>query len=487
MVKMIIRKVLIYALTKYMRFFMNLENKILKIKEKLPINKSYDVIAREVSVNNKRAYFIFIDGFAKDEILYYFLERIQKDCDDFNRLEQFVNTEVSYVESQIIKNDTEFNKLSLPILSGMFGLIFEDFDDYILLDTREYPVRGISESQVEKVIRGAKDSFVETIIFNSALIRRRIRSEKLIFEIEKIGEYSKTDIAISYIDGLVDEKILDTVRNKIKNIDTKVIILGAEYIEDFIFNKRWHNPLPLVKYTERPDVASSYLSEGHIVLLIDTCPVAVVLPVSIFHFGQHIGDYNVKFINGTIAKLFRFLSMLIATFLAPVFVYLGDYTKVFDEISKKGDSPEEVLFSVFGQIVILEISFFILQGSSLHIPAQIAPLIGVIGGLLLSDITVKLGIFTPISLVCMTATVITTYCIPSVEFSDALRVFRFFMIILAGFFGLKGLIMSIVIVLIITYSTQTLEGAKKYTYPLVPFNFNDLKSLLFRENVKDMR
>ncbi len=463
------------------------DDKILKLKSLLPIDTSFDVLGREIIIDNKRAYFVFVDGFSKDEILYYLLNDIQKNCESFDNLEQFVKKDISYIECDIIKNDEEFKTLTMSVLCGMFALIIDGFSDYILLDTREYPVRGVSESEVEKVIRGSKDSFVETILFNTALIRRRIRSEKLVFEIEKVGNFSKTDLAISYIDGLVNQEVLNTIREKIKNIDTNAIVLSSEYIEEFLFKKKWYNPLPLVKYTERPDVASSYLAEGYVVLIVDTSPVAIVLPVYIFNFMQHIGDYNAKFINGTLTRFFRLLSTLLMTFLAPVFVYLADNTKVFESIAKKGDVADEILFSYFIQIMILEVAFLILQFSSIHIPAQIAPLIGIIGGLLLGDIAIKLGIFTPIALLTMVITVITTYAIPSMEFSDSLRIFRFFIIIATGVFGLKGLIISILFMIIITLTTETIKGAKRYTYPLIPFDFSDLKSLILRENAKDMK
>ncbi len=464
---------------------MNLQDKILSIKKQIPIDESFDILSREIKICDKNAFIVFVDGFAKDEILYYFLDYVQNSNKGFTDLDDFTKSQVAYIECEVVTDDGDYMEAATSVLSGMFLLVFEDYDGYVLLDTREYPSRAIEESSVEKVIRGAKDSFTETIIFNTALIRRRIRSSKLIFEIDKIGQYSKTDIAISYVDGLVNETVLNTVKEKIKNINTNEVILGAEYIEDFLFKKRWYNPLPLVKYTERPDVAAAYLSEGYVVIIIDTCPVAVVLPVSILHFTQHIGDYNVKFINGTFNIIFRIFSTLLSTFFAPIFVYLADHTSVLESISKKGDVPDEIYFSNFHQIIILEIMFLTLQMSSLHIPTQIATIIGILGGVVLSDIAIKLGIITPLSLLAMTVTVITTYSIPNVEFSNALRFFRFFMILSTGFFGLKGLIASMIILAIITVTTETIDGGKRYTYPLIPFNFKDLKSLLIRKNVKD--
>ncbi len=462
-----------------------IEQKIDEIKKVLPIDKSFDVIGRKINIGDRMAYFIFLDGFAKDEILYFFLERIQNNCQSFFSVEEFMLKKVAHIESEVVKEDG-YKKLKDSVLVGMFGIIFEDFDEYLLLDTRTYPTRSIGESEVEKVIRGAKDSFVEAVVFNTALIRRRVRNENLVIEMLQIGTKSKTDITVAYIDGVVSKKLLDEVKSKIENIKTDTVILSSEYLEDFLFKKNWFNPLPLVKYTERPDVCASYLFEGHIVVIVDTCPVAIILPVSIFHFSQHIGDYNIKFINGTIIKIIRQLSIVASVVVAPIFVYMADETTIFSEIAKKGEVPDKIYFSFFGQIIILEVAFLLLQASSLSIPATVAPLIGVIGGLLLSDIAIKLGIVTPIALLTMAITVITTYSIPSIEFTDSVRIFRIVMIVFAGFFGLYGIVLSLIGILFIALTTQTFDNSNSYTYPLVPFNYKDLKNLLIREHAKDL-
>ncbi len=462
---------------------MSLKEKIEILQKKLPIFKSFDILGREIEICNRKAYYIFVDGFAKDDILYYFLENVQKIDTDFKSLDEFLKRDVAYIEAEEIKEDLNFDKIATYVLSGMFALVFEDFDSYILLDTREYPVRSITESEVEKVVRGSRDSFVETIVYNTALIRRRIRVPNLIFEINQVGETAKTDIAISYIEGIVDEKVLQNIKIKLKSIDTNALILGSEYIEEFLFDKKWFNPLPMVKYTERPDVAASYLAEGHIALIIDTSPIAIILPVNMFTFTQHIGDYNMKPLSGTLIRFFRFWSILVATFLAPVFVYLSDDTKylktILDKASESSDSKEAML-SFFLQILILEIVFLILQTSAIHIPEQIAPMISIIGGLMLGDIAIKAGAFSSGALLVMLLTVICTYKIPSIELTDALRIFRFFMVISVGIFSLKGLIGSILIVTTIIFTTSNIKGAKRYTYPLIPFNFKHLKNLFVR-------
>lgn len=465
---------------------MKLDSKIEILKEKLPIGKSFDVLGREVTLFNKKAYYVFVDGFAKDDMLYYFLENIQQVREDFNSVDEFLKREVAYIEVQEVTDDINFDKIATSVLSGMFALVFEDFDSYVLLDTREYPVRSISESEVEKVVRGARDSFVETIVFNTALVRRRIRVPDLVFEISQVGDIAKTDIVVSYLENSVDKEVLDAVKSKIKNIDTKTLILGAEYIEEFLFSKKWYNPLPMVKYTERPDVAAAYLAEGHIVLIIDTSPVAIILPVTIFTFTQHIGDYGMKALNGTIARFFRFFSILMATFLAPIFIYFSDHTDVLKDILEKASNSseaKEVLLSFFIQILVLEVTFFILQTSAIHIPEQIAPMISIIGGLMLGDIAIKAGAFSSVALLVMLVTVITTYNIPSIELTDALRVFRLYMIILTGVLGGYGLIISLVTVMSIILFTSNIKGGKRYTYPIIPFNYKHLRNLIIREEI----
>ncbi len=460
-----------------------LNKKIEILKKKLPIDLSFDIMGREISIGKRRGYFIFIDGFAKDEVLFYYLEAMQRSVKAFIDLDDFLAKEVSYIEAEVVKDDSNYEKLITSVLSGIAVLVLEDFDEYILIDSREYPARGISESEIEKVVRGSKDCFAETIVHNTALIRRRIRTSNLVFEMINVGEYSKTDVAISYIDGLVNEKVLNTVKEKLLNANVKSLLLGSQYIEEILFKRKWYNPLPQVKYTERPDVASAYLSEGHIVLVIDTSPVAIVLPVSIFYFLQHIGDYNMKYINGTIAKIVRMFSAILATIAAPLFLYLGDYTKVLDDlISKSQESGEGALFSFFVQIVILEIIFIILQMASLHIPTSIASMIGIVGGLILGDVAIKTGVFTSVSISAMVITVLSTYTIPSIEFSDAVRVFRLFLIFATGLFGLIGFIMSIVISVIITLNTETIKGSNGYIYPLIPFDYKVLKNLISRQH-----
>lgn len=465
---------------------MDIKSRISEVKNKLQVDKSFDIIGREIKIGNKDCYYIFIDGFANDEVLYYLINHFQSVI-KIDSIDDLAKKDIAHIECQVVKDDVNLDTFSVCVLSGMFAVFIDGFNDYILLDTRVYPVRSVSESEVEKVIRGSKDCFVETIVFNTSLIRRRIKSEKLVFEMIRVGNISKTDVCIAYMEGVANDVLLTTIKSKLNSINTDAIILSTEYIEDFFFDKKWYNPLPLLKYTERPDVTSSYLSEGHIAILVDTCPVVAIAPVSIFHFAQHIGDYNIKYINGTITKFFRFLSILFCTILPPIFIYLADDTDAFKNIGKNSDSQNKMLLSYFGQIVVLEISFLMLQISSINIPSQIAPLIGIIGGLLLSDIAIKIGILTPISILCMTVTVISTYSIPSIEFTDALRIFRFFIVLSSGFFGIYGLLFSIILVLLTTISTQTLVGAKKYTYPLSPLNFKDLKGLIFRENIKNIK
>ncbi len=197
--------------------------------------------------------------------------------------------------------------MQTSVLSGGAALFIDGQKEGILLDVREYPVRGPEEPDLEKVTRGARDGLVETIIFNTTLIRRRIRDPQLIFELKTVGSQSKTDVAIGYIDNVVDHKLLDEFKNKLDEININALVMAEKTLEELLIKKKWYNPLPQVRFTERPDVVAAHLLEGHIAIIVDTSPSVMLLPVTIFHFTQHAEDYYQNPLVGTYLRWIRFL------------------------------------------------------------------------------------------------------------------------------------------------------------------------------------
>ncbi len=455
----------------------NLQDQIKQLKKCLPIDDSFDVVAREVKVLNKDGYLVFIDGFTKDEIMYYILNHIQTKDDNLQSLKSLINKNIAYIE---VETEESFKNIATSVLSGMSVLLIDGEKEAILLDTREYPVRSVGESETEKVSQGAKDCFVETIVFNTALIRRRIRTKDLIFEMKQIGNVSKTDVCISYMEDRVDKKVLAEIKNRLNKINVDDLLGAGNYIDELIFNKKWYNPLPQVKYTERPDVVASYLMEGHIAIIIDTSPAVIILPVTMMYFTQYVDDYNKSMIVGTITRTMRFFAILIALYAIPVWLLLAENNDIFNGVFSFIGVKEAVNTPLFVQFLILEAGFLLLQLSSLHTPNYLGGTFGIIGGLIVGDVAVKVGIFSIEPVFYMALTAIATYSIPNVEFANAIRIFRLFLLISTGLFGLVGLAVSVLIIFIITYKTETIKGANKYLWPLLPFDWKHLKYILFR-------
>lgn len=213
------------------------------ITQRLPVGKSFDVIGRELQFNNTEAYLIFIDGFAKDNIMLFILEELQqlkKDVFSKEAIKKLLKQKIAYIEVGTFK---ELKQMETAVLSGAVALIIDGEDEGIIIDAREYPVRGPSEPDLEKVTRGSRDGLVETIIFNTALIRRRLRDPKLIFEIKSVGKRSQTDVVIAYIKDLADDKLLKEIEDKINGVDVEALIMAEKTLEELIIKKHWYNNL----------------------------------------------------------------------------------------------------------------------------------------------------------------------------------------------------------------------------------------------------
>lgn len=457
------------------------------MKQILPIDKSFDVIAREIIIGARDACLIFIDGFIKDEIMIWILEALQSmKEDEFGKdvIKQLIKTKIGYIEVEAIK---DIKKIESLVLSGAVVLFVDGENEAILIDVRQYPVRTPEEPDLEKVTRGSRDGLVETLIFNTALIRRRLRDPNLIFDIRSVGTRSRTDVVIAYIEGLVDEKLLSEVQDRITNIDIGALVMAEKTLEELIVKKRWYNPLPQVKFTERPDVVAAHLMEGHIAIIVDTSPSVMILPATLFHFTQHAEDYYQNITVGTYIRWIRFLGMLSAFILLPLWLLLVFNKQYLPEFLQFLGPRESTPIPLFIQFILLEFGLDLLRISSIHTPNALTTSLGIIGGLILSEFAVDVGLFVPETVLYMALAGIGTFATPSMEFSMAIRIFRLLLLILTGLFNIYGFITAIIIVFIITYSTGSFKYGKKYTWPLIPFEWKPLSNILFRKPIPELK
>ncbi|MCI5954327.1 MAG: spore germination protein [Lachnospiraceae bacterium] len=457
-----------------------LDENIQYLKKTLPIGTSFDLITRKLLLGETNAYFVGINGFCKTEILQRIFSDLQNPhfTEDvkIENLETYVQSKIGY--AQVTLSDS-WDTIIRNVLSGPSALFIDGFAQAILIDVRTYPTRGIAEPDLERVTRGSRDGFVETLLFNANLIRRRVRSPKLCFSMHSVGTDSKTDVSIAYLEDSVNRELLTKLSETIDNLQVTSLTMGAKSLEELLLPKRWWNPLPSIQITERPDVACSYLMEGHILVLVDNSPVVLILPCTIFQFTQSPEDYYNSPSVGTYFRLVRFLCIPVSLLLMPLFLLLTaffpDFSSRWGLLSSGAIGPGRIIFYVFTVEFILDLFKYSSSLSS----GKFSGSLSVVGGLIIGDIAVSLNWLSVEVLFYGAVALLASLSISSIEFSDALRVYRIVLTVATSFWGLPGFIISLILVLVSVATTPTFGGFS-YFWPLFPFNKKALGRLLFR-------
>lgn len=353
-------------------------------KEILPIGTSFDMITRDLFLGETRGYWIGINGFCRTEILQQIFSDLQnplymKDsC--IEDIRHYMNAKIGYAQVSLTEDWDEIVK---NILSGPSVLLIDGFDQAIIMDVRTYPARGIDEPDTEKVTRGSRDGFVETMLFNTNLIRRRIRSPRLTFEVKSVGTESKTDVAIAYVKGSVNEELLDTLRKKLDSLEVTSLTMGTKSLEELLVHKRWYNPLPSLHSTERPDVACSYLMEGYILLVVDNSPETLILPCTIFQFTQSPEDYYKSPVVGNYFRLVRFGCIFISLLLMPLFLLITAYYPELSDEWKLLTSGRIPPINLIFYVLIVEFGLDLFKNSASLSSSRFSGSLSIVGGLII--------------------------------------------------------------------------------------------------------
>lgn len=458
----------------------NLEENLSMLKSILKVDESFDILERIINIHGTKFYLYFLDGFVKDVNFEY----VRRDMFNVKKEEFMTITSAKDLIEKAISSietstESDVDKIVTSILSGQTAMFGMDFDEAIILDFRTYPSRSVEEPEKEKVLRGSHDGFVETIVFNTALIRRRIRDANLVFKMYNIGKITKTDVAIAYMSNKVNKKVLEKIEKYIEDLNIQTLTMGDQSLIEVVQNKSWLNPYPRVRYTERPDVAASQITEGDVVILIDNTPSALILPSNIFSFFQSVDDYYMPVFTGNYLRLIRSIVLLFNLFLTPVFVMIVENPHWVSEGYKFLLPTDVINVPLYMQFIIMEIAVDGLNIASLNTPSSLGTSLSIIGGLILGDYAVKTGWFIPQSILYMAIVALSNFVQPSIEFTYAIKFTRLIILLLTGLFGLTGLIAGIIINLIIIIRTKTFTG-ESYLYPLIPFKWSALKKLIFR-------
>ena len=463
----------------------SLQENMSYLNKKLDVDKNFDLVYRVIKVGGRDACMYFIDGFCKDELmqkmLQYFMdlkeEEMPKDAHEMSK------KCIPYVEVDL---QDSWDQIIYFIMSGVFALFIDGFDKCLLIDSRTYPARGVTEPEKDKALRGSKDGFVETIVFNTALIRRRIRSTNLRMEMFHAGNSSQTDIVLCYMDNRVDHEFLEQLKERISKIKVDALTMNQESLAECLYKKKWYNPFPKFKFTERPDTASAQILEGDIVILVDNSPSAMITPTSVFDVVEEADDYYFPPITGTYLRLSRFLIAILTYLLTPTFLLLMQrpewVPKSFEFIMVKDTTNIPLIW----QFLLLELAIDGLRLAAVNTPNMLSTPLSVMAALVLGEFSVNSGWFNSEVMLYMAFVAIANYTQASYELGYAIKFMRIINLILTAIFGIWGYIAAIVIMIVAIVSNKTISG-KSYVYPLFPLNLKQLSKRFIRYRLPGAR
>lgn len=451
------------------------------IEEKLRYGTSFDILKRELKIAEKGASFFFIDGFVKDgelqRIMQFLLSR--KELGDAEQTERII----PYVE---VCRSSNTEKIVTAVLSGQTALLAQSFGaEAIILDLRTYPARQTAEPESDRVMQGARDGFVETLIMNTALLRRRIRDPRLTVRHFDIGGSSHTDVAVCYMDGVARKEYVDTVCKKISEAKPKSLTLGMQSLSEILVTRRWFNPFPKVRTTERPDTAAAQVIEGSILVFCDTSPEVMILPTAIFDFTEEADDYSFPPFTGTYLRIIRIAILLLSVISTPLWYLSLEYGDTLPVALRFLIPDEPGALPIILQLFIAELALDGLKLASMNTPDILSNSLSVVGALILGDFAVSVGWFCEDVIFYMACVAIANFAQQNHELGYAFKFMRMMILALVYFIGIWGFIIGCVLFCIFVATNTTVAGLRSYLYPLIPFDGKAILRHVFRIRKQD--
>ena len=448
----------------------NLNQNIKIFDRLLNTDRTFDVLKTYLKTGKREACYFYIEGFINSADALRFHEKLcSAQKTDFKNIDEFAHTVVPRIES-FTSNDE--NKITDAVLCGNVALFIDGYPQALVIDVRTYPDRGVSEPEKSRTLRGPHIGFNENLTKNTILIRRYIRTPQLIFEKFTIGELSKTDVAMSYISGRADEKLIEKLRQKLKKINVKSLCMSQETLaEKLLENKKGLilNPFPKVKYIERPDSACAELMEGKIIIIVDNSPSVMLFPTNLLDFFDDIEEYYFPPVTASYLKIVRILTYFAGIFLLPVWYLALTYSHVLPEQLSFVRVADEYSVPIILQILIIEAAIDGLKLASMNSPSQLQNSLSIVGGLILGDFAVSSGWFVSQVILYTAFSAIATFSPMNYEMGYCFKFARISMVVgtfLLGWYGFAG---ALLLWLIILCTNKTAAG-KGYLYPFVPFS-----------------
>ena len=448
----------------------------------LGVGRCFDMISRDLYVGGKRARLWVVDGYGDDAVIERMLSfwLPLRNIDGAQTMQQFIDRYITFSE---VNAEQSVETAVTSVFLGKLLLLIDGFDACALIDAKQFPARCVEEPSAGKVLRGAHDGFIETLVANAALLRRRIRDPQLTLEGHKVSDCSRADVVLCYLENKVDRKLLDEVRQKLAKIDVRSVSMSQESIAEAMMEKKqWWTPFPKVRYTERPDAATACVMEGNIVVLVDNSPAAMILPTHFFDFVQEANDYYFPPLIGTYLRVLRIVVFLLTMFITPVwYLLVKDPARTqagLEFLAIESDYSVPLLV----QLLLAEFIVDLLKLASLNTPAVFSNSFSMLGALVLGDFAVQAHWLVPEVLAYMAFVAISNFAQPSYELGYAFKLLRIVLLLFVGALDWVGLALGCIAIAAILASTKPIVG-KGYLYPLCPFDKKALRALIIRKPI----
>ncbi|ALX48000.1 spore germination protein [Lentibacillus amyloliquefaciens] len=447
------------------------------MKDYVGLGTSFDFGFRELVILKTKIQLYYVTGLCDASVV----QQLMRQLVQINDYESNMKKVPEIIENRIIYQQVErtesLDEAVDQMLSGLIVIFVDGIRYAFIVDVRNYPGRTPQEPDTEHVVRGSRDGYTENIIENTALTRRRIRDARLRHEMLKVGERSKTDVTLCYIEDITNKDLIETVKTKLNQIEIDGITMTDKTLEEYMNGPKWR-PYPLVRYTERPDVAATHLMEGHVVLIVDTSPSVIILPTTFFHHVQHAEEYRQTPLIGTLMRWTRFIGIMISIFLLPLWLLFALEPNLLPgELSFIGPK-EEGTIPIAVQIILADLGIEFLRMAAIHTPTPLATSMGLIAAVLIGQIAIDVGLFGPEAILYVAVSAIGVYVTPSYELGVANKIARLILILATAFFGLTGF--SVSFTLYILYLAKLRSLHTPYMWPFIPFEAKGMTEIIFR-------
>ncbi|WP_010498981.1 spore germination protein [Paenibacillus elgii] len=482
-----------------------------QLEEKVGLNKSFDVIFREMVFGGQKTGIFYYNGFIKDYVLTEILERlsyadqVQRETEHRKPVEEhrrpYRNWRTDRAEEPSERQEEGgrrkiiglFEEALIPhvqvkracklkeaidnVAMGGTAFFFEGEREAVLVDAKSFPARTTEEPELERVVRGSRDGFVETLLTNVTLVRRRVRDPRLKLEITQVGKRTQTDVCVGYIQDICDMKLVESIRDKIKEVKVDGVPLAEKQLEEAVVGNSW-NPYPSVRYSERPDVVAAHLLEGHVIVFVDTSPSVMILPTTFFHHVQHAEEYRQTPIVGTYLRWVRFIGIAASIFLLPLWLLIVTSPELkpagleFLGPQKPGKIP------ILGQFLIAELGIDLMRMAAVHTPSPLAIAMGLVAAILVGEVAVKAGLFSNEIILYISVAAVGTFATPSYELSLANRICRLVLLVISAVFKVPGFVIGSTLLLLMLALQRSYNTP--YLWPFIPFNMNAMRHILIR-------